>query len=106
MSTISSASTTPLLTPSFEPNTPVDLAAPSIIAAIKRSAGSDPIKALKELDLPEVDLSENVSALLKVGTSRAHVEAENSLGAAALVKGELDLQEYIRWLAVLWRVYE
>lgn len=52
-----------------------------------------------DLDLP-------VSTLLREGTKRAHVQAENSAGAEALVKGELPLEEYIKWLAVLWRVYE
>lgn len=105
---MSSAPTTPaLLTPSFEPNTPLyaDSTVPPLIALLQQSR-SDPRDILTELEIPDIDLSQNISALLKVGTSRAHVEAENSKGAAALVKGELELQEYIRWLAVLWRVYE
>jgi heme oxygenase len=60
-------------------------------------------QAEKELDL---DLDLPISTLLKEGTKRAHVQAENSAGAEALVKGELPLEEYIKWLVVLWRVYE
>lgn len=84
-----------------------DVAVPDLIAQIQRlDASLDPKKSLRALDLPEMDWAQNVSALLKEGTARAHVQAEHSLGAAALVKGELGLQEYIRWLAVLWRLYE
>jgi heme oxygenase len=77
-----------------------------LIALLQQSARADPRSILDYLEIPDIDLSQNISALLKVGTTRAHVEAENSKGAAALVKGELELQEYIRWLAILWRVYE
>jgi heme oxygenase len=97
----------PALTPSFEVNTPDDVTpVPELISLIQRIDTSDPKKSLQALDVPDLDFSRNVSALLKDGTARAHVQAENSQGAAALVKGELGLEEYIRWLAVLWRLYE
>lgn len=64
---------------------------------------SDAKLAEKEIDL---DLDLPISTLLREGTKRAHVQAENSAGAEALVKGELPLEEYIKWLAILWRVYE
>lgn len=57
--------------------------------------------------MPEdIDLTRPASDLLREGTARAHVNAENSAGAVALTQGQLELQEYVRWLAVLWRVYE
>jgi heme oxygenase len=60
-----------------------------------------------EWPLPEdLDFSRPVSELLRKGTSRAHATAEHSDGAVALTNGQLELQEYIRWLAVIWRVYE
>lgn len=68
-----------------------------------RELENDAKKAEKASDL---DLDLPMSTLLREGTKRAHVQAENSAGAEALVKGELPLQEYIKWLAVLWRVYE
>jgi hypothetical protein len=59
-----------------------------------------------EMDIPEdLDLSLPISTLLKVGTMRAHVKAEHSEGAKMLVQGGLGLEEYVRWLAVLWRIY-
>jgi len=59
-----------------------------------------------DMDLaPDIDLSEPISVLLRIGTQRAHIKAENSEGAAALVQGRLGVEEYVRWLAVLWRIY-
>jgi heme oxygenase len=60
-----------------------------------------------DLDLPEeLDFANPVSVLLREGTKRAHVQAEHSAGAAALLGGRLELEDYVRWMAVLWRVYE
>jgi heme oxygenase len=52
-----------------------------------------------DLDLP-------ISELLKVGTQRAHADAEHSEGAKELMRGTLGLEEYVRWNVILWRVYE
>ncbi|WVQ81402.1 hypothetical protein IAT38_003526 [Cryptococcus sp. DSM 104549] len=87
-------SSTPL-TPSFAPNTPSNEHPPHPKV---HEHGPDGI--------PELDLRQPVSTLLKLGTQRAHVKAEHSAGAAALVQGALGLEEYIRWLAVLWRIYD
>ena len=107
-----------LATPSFEPNSPPDHLAPeqvsigSIVAAIndKNAVPDDPAHAaltVEDVLLPdELVWSEPVSKLLKVGTARAHQDAETSAGAEALVKGQLELEEYIRWNAILWRVYK
>lgn len=60
-----------------------------------------------DLDMPEdLDWSLPISVLMKKGTERAHIKAEHSGGAAALVEGSLMLKAYIRWLVVLWRIYE
>lgn len=101
ISTTSSFDPTPIQTPSFTPNAP-----PSYFPDSKVSLETleiDARLAEKEVDL---DLELPISTLLREGTKRAHVQAENSAGAEALVKGELPLEEYIKWLAVLWRVYE
>ncbi|ORX39273.1 hypothetical protein BD324DRAFT_322560 [Kockovaella imperatae] len=96
-------------TPSFEPNIPPWNLPPeyvsmkSVLASLSRKMKRPP--TLDDIIIPELDFSSPISSLMKVGTSRSHVQAEHSDGAKALVKGELGLQEYIRWLAILWRVY-
>jgi len=52
-----------------------------------------------------LDLSLPASQLLREGTKLAHAKAEHSAGAKALARGELDLSEYIRYLAIVWQVY-
>ena len=84
----------------------VEVTEPRIISLLRQSEGTDYKADLALLDVPELDFNEKISTLLKEGTARAHVQAETSEGAGALIKGELELQEYIRWLAVLWRLYE
>ncbi|KIR52651.1 heme oxygenase 2 [Cryptococcus gattii Ru294] len=93
---INSDSPTPLDTPSFRPNTP-PFEQPAQSSAKVTEPGVD--------GLPELDLRKPISLLLKLGTKRAHIKAEHSAGAAALVQGDLGLEEYIRWLAALWRIY-
>ena len=107
----SSNLSSPSSTPSFQPNTPTPSLEPglSIPLLISRLNGSmdDPSAGLADLDLPDnLDWNDPLSKLLKIGTSSIHVQAEHSPGASALVKGHLGLHEYIRWLAVLWRVYK
>ncbi|KAG8818742.1 hypothetical protein FRC17_010719 [Serendipita sp. 399] len=51
------------------------------------------------------DLSEPISVLLRKGTQQAHESAEHSQGAGWLTRGELDKEEYIRFLFMLWNVY-
>lgn len=53
-----------------------------------------------------IDTSLPVSTLLRQGTAAAHTTAEKSQGAAWLLGGELDRDEYIRFLMMLWHVYE
>lgn len=52
------------------------------------------------------DLSRPISILLREGTSQAHKSAESSPGAAWLARGELDKDEYVRYLMMLWHIYE
>ncbi|THH00819.1 hypothetical protein EW026_g1777 [Hermanssonia centrifuga] len=54
----------------------------------------------------EVDWSQPVAALLRIGTAQAHEKAEHSEGAAWLTRGELDREEYVRFLMMLYHVYE
>ncbi|KAG8813244.1 hypothetical protein FRC18_002601 [Serendipita sp. 400] len=51
------------------------------------------------------DLSQPISVLLRKGTQQAHEAAEHSQGAGWLTRGELDREEYIRFLFMLWNVY-
>lgn len=101
-----------LATPSFAPNAEPDhvpenrVTISEIVASINRVA---PTQGLGVDDVhlqDDLEWSEPISALLKSGTARAHQDAETSAGAEALVKGQLELQEYIRWNAILYRVYE
>ncbi|RDX50005.1 hypothetical protein OH76DRAFT_1482802 [Lentinus brumalis] len=52
-----------------------------------------------------VDLSKPVADILREGTHAAHIRAEHSKGAQWLARGELDKQEYVRFLMMLYHVY-
>ncbi|TXT09105.1 hypothetical protein VHUM_02579 [Vanrija humicola] len=95
-------------TPAFEPNAPPSVVPSNevTLAALLYESGADG-RTVDDWPLPEeLDFASPVSELLRKGTQRAHVAAEHSGGATALTNGELELQEYIRWLAILWRVYD
>ncbi|WVR08916.1 hypothetical protein IAU60_005975 [Kwoniella sp. DSM 27419] len=115
----------PPYTPSFQPNTPEQepqypSATPNGQGQVNGSAAihdnqhkpspSGKVHSARGTINPdgegELDLNQPVSTLLRLGTQRAHVKAEHSAGAAALVQGHLGLEEYVRWLAVLWRIYD
>lgn len=53
-----------------------------------------------------VDLSQDIATLLRTGTSAAHEKAEHSEGAGWLVRGELERDEYVRFLMMLYHIYE
>lgn len=53
-----------------------------------------------------MDFSLPLATLLREGTRKAHEDAEHSQGAALLVTGQLDKEEYVRYLMMLWHVYE
>ncbi|KAG5337977.1 hypothetical protein C0989_008499 [Termitomyces sp. Mn162] len=46
-----------------------------------------------------------LATLLREGTRKAHETVENSPGAVALLSGRLPKEEYIRYLMMLWHVY-
>lgn len=54
----------------------------------------------------EVDMTQPASSILKTGTLRIHEEVERSKGASYLAKGELDREEYIRFLMMFWHIYK
>lgn len=67
--------------------------------------GAVPVPGPKA-DLATLDLSLPLSTLLKSGTKLAHTNAEHSAGAIALANGSLELTEYVRYLTILWVVYQ
>ena len=53
-----------------------------------------------------VDLSQPAANILRQVTAEAHERAEHSQGAKWLARGELDKEEYVRFLMMLWHIYE
>lgn len=53
-----------------------------------------------------LDYAQPLAVLLKAATAEAHESAEHSQGAGWLTRGELDRDEYIRFLMMLYHVYE
>ncbi|KAJ6585310.1 hypothetical protein B0H19DRAFT_927679 [Mycena capillaripes] len=53
-----------------------------------------------------IDLSQPLSDVLREGTKKAHEEVEVSPAAAAMLRGALDKEEYIRFLMMLWHIYD
>ncbi|KAI0769036.1 hypothetical protein BD413DRAFT_478063 [Trametes elegans] len=53
-----------------------------------------------------IDLSQPVANILRQGTAAAHERAEHSQGAQWLARGELDKEEYARFLMMLWHIYD
>ncbi|KAF7348317.1 hypothetical protein MSAN_01785500 [Mycena sanguinolenta] len=53
-----------------------------------------------------IDLSMPLSDVLKEGTKKAHEEVEVSPAATAMLRGELDKEEYVRFLMMLWHIYK
>lgn len=52
------------------------------------------------------DYSSPLASLLKQATTDAHERVEHSPGAGWLARGELDKDEYIRFLMMLYHVYQ
>ncbi|KAJ7451625.1 hypothetical protein FB451DRAFT_1101070 [Mycena latifolia] len=52
-----------------------------------------------------IDLSQPLSDIVREGTKKAHEEVEVSPAAAAMLRGELDKEEYARFLMMLWHIY-
>ena len=53
----------------------------------------------------EVDMTQPAGSILKTGTAKLHDEIGKSEGARHLTKGELDREEYVRYLMMFWHVY-
>ncbi|KAJ7643893.1 hypothetical protein FB45DRAFT_896370 [Roridomyces roridus] len=53
-----------------------------------------------------IDLSLPLSDVLKEGTKQAHEEVEVSPAATAMLRGDLPREEYIRFLMMLWHIYD
>lgn len=53
----------------------------------------------------ELDMTQPAGSILKTGTRELHDEIGKSNGASHLTKGELDIEEYIRYLMMFWHVY-
>lgn len=53
-----------------------------------------------------MDYSQPLATLFREGTAQAHESVENSKGAGWLTRGELDKEEYARYLMVLYYVYD
>ncbi|KZT12210.1 heme oxygenase [Laetiporus sulphureus 93-53] len=54
----------------------------------------------------EIDFSLPISTLLRISTAAAHDAVEKSRGASWLARGELDREEYVRFMMMLWHVYD
>ncbi|KIM89413.1 hypothetical protein PILCRDRAFT_95257 [Piloderma croceum F 1598] len=54
----------------------------------------------------ECNFSQPISIILREETSDAHVATEHSQGAGWLARGELDLEEYVRFLMMFWHIYD
>lgn len=52
------------------------------------------------------DLAAPIATLLRTSTADAHDRASKSEGAAWLTRGELDKDEYVRYLMMLYHIYE
>jgi heme oxygenase (biliverdin-producing, ferredoxin) len=53
-----------------------------------------------------VDYSQSLAALLRESTMQAHDELALSDGAKRLTSGQLSRETYIRYLMMLWHIYE
>ena len=54
----------------------------------------------------DLDFSQPLATLLRESTRHAHETAENSVGATAILGGRLTTDEYVRYLMMLWHIYE
>jgi len=53
-----------------------------------------------------IDYSKPLATLLRESTVEMHDQVAVSLGAKRLASGQLSREEYIRYLMMLWHVYE
>lgn len=50
-------------------------------------------------------MTQPAGSILKTGTAKLHDEIGKSKGASHLTKGELDREEYVRYLMMFWHIY-
>lgn len=53
-----------------------------------------------------VDYSKSLAALLRESTMEVHDQVAMSVGAKRLTSGQLSRESYIRYLMMLWHIYE
>ncbi|KAG8844905.1 hypothetical protein FRB96_002794 [Tulasnella sp. 330] len=58
------------------------------------------------MDPKSIDFSQPISVLLKDTTRQVHGNVENSPGARALVNGTLSRDGYIKYMFMLWHLYD
>lgn len=56
--------------------------------------------------MARLDYSQSISDLVRESTKDAHRSVEHSATAVALLRGDLSVQQYIRFLMMLWHMYE
>jgi heme oxygenase len=54
----------------------------------------------------EYDLSQPISAILRKATFDARSAGQYNAGLGWLTRGELEKDEYVRFLMMLWHIYE
>jgi heme oxygenase (biliverdin-producing, ferredoxin) len=56
--------------------------------------------------MSKLDYSLPLSDLVRESTKEAHNNVEHSATAVALLRGDLSVQQYTRFLMMLWHMYE
>ena len=88
---------------------------PTLLADRMREAKSDQATGLPQTEkvsetkpnVPDgLDLNKPMSVVLREGTIAIHDEINGSPAAQLLTSGELAKSEYIRFLFMLWHIYE
>ena len=54
----------------------------------------------------KIDMTQPASSILKTGTVKIHEEIRMSKGASYLTDGELEREEYVRYLMMIWHIYK
>ncbi|KAF5382665.1 hypothetical protein D9615_002720 [Tricholomella constricta] len=56
--------------------------------------------------MTSLDLSLPLATLLRESTHEVHIVVERSPGAMAILRGQLRREEYVRYLIMLWHIYD
>jgi len=57
-------------------------------------------------EFADTDFNLPIATLLRTGTAEVHQRIEHTQGAGWLVRAELDQEEYVRFLMMLWHIYD